>query len=323
MKGIHKITVKNNHVQYTLELERNVTVLSGDSGTGKTTLISLLSDYENLGKKSGVTVSCDKPCRVLSGIDWELRLGQMRDSIVFVDEGNEFLSSADFARTIKNSDNYYVLITRESLYQLPYSVDAVLELKKTKSKSKRTYNRAYPYYKNIPKFAGSLNRFDTILTEDSNSGFQMFAEIASRYSAVAVSAGGKSNIYSYLQNNKEKQVMLVADGAAFGSEMKNVYNFVSLYPNRVILYLPESFEWLILKSGVVHDAEISSILKNPSAFIESERYFSWEQFFTALLIRKTEADTYRKYSKNKLTEFYLQEKNVNAVISAIENDDVK
>lgn len=41
--------------------------------------------------------------------------------------------------------NYYVLITRENLYQLPYSVEAVLELQITTRRKKRTYNKAYPY----------------------------------------------------------------------------------------------------------------------------------------------------------------------------------
>lgn len=320
MKGKHKITVKNQHIQYTLELERNITILSGNSGTGKTTLVALLSDYENLGKKSGVTIQCDKSCRVLSGIDWLVRLEQIRDSIVFVDEGNEFLSSVDFARAVKNSDNYYVLVTRESLYSLPYSVDAVLELKKTRSKSKRTYNRAYPYYKNIPKFTEQLNSVNVILSEDSGSGFEMFSNIAERYGIAAETADGKSNIYDYLQKNKDKRIMVVADGAAFGAEMEKVHKFSLLYPDRVVLYLPESFEWLLLKAGLVYDSEIRDILNNPSEFIESRIYLSWEQFFTELIIRKTEADTYKRYSKNKLALFYLQPKNVDSVVSVIEKN---
>ena len=37
------------------------------------------------------------------------------------------------------TDNYYVLITRENLYQLPYSVNSVLKLKTTASRFKTTY----------------------------------------------------------------------------------------------------------------------------------------------------------------------------------------
>lgn len=74
------------------------------------------------GRSSGVTVQSHKPCRVLTNADWQYRLASITDSIVFLDEGNSFVKSEAFARTIQGSSNYYVIITRESLYQLPYSV---------------------------------------------------------------------------------------------------------------------------------------------------------------------------------------------------------
>ena len=74
MKGKHKIEVRSGRVVFTIELERNITILRGDSATGKTTLVEMLQAYETYGRQSGVTVSCDKPCRVLSGVNWELQL---------------------------------------------------------------------------------------------------------------------------------------------------------------------------------------------------------------------------------------------------------
>ena len=149
MKGKHKIEVRSGRVVFTIELERNITILRGDSATGKTTLVEMLQAYETYGRQSGVTVSCDKTCRVLSGVNWEFQLNATHDSIVFVDEGSTFVSSLDFARAIQHSDNYYVLVTREDLSTLPYSVNAILELKKTTSRFKRTYNKAYPVYDSL------------------------------------------------------------------------------------------------------------------------------------------------------------------------------
>ena len=74
----------------------------------------------------------------------------------------------------------------------------------------------------------------------------------------------------------------------------------------VALYLPESFEWIILKSGVVADKDLNAILERPEEFIESSEYFSWERFFTKLLVTLT-SDTYLKYSKRKLNLAYLRE----------------
>ena len=92
MKGKHSIVVRNRRVQFALELERNITVIRGDSATGKTTMLGMLRDYEELGAQSGVAVQCDKPCRTLTSRDWESQLSRMKDSIVFVDEGNAFVS---------------------------------------------------------------------------------------------------------------------------------------------------------------------------------------------------------------------------------------
>lgn len=133
-------------------------------------MLGMLRDYEELGAQNGVTVQCDKPCRTLTSRDWESQLSRMKDSIVFVDEGNAFVSSRAFAQAICGSSNYYVLITRESLYQLPYSVEAVLELRTTTRREKCTYNKAYPYYGTLEHAASEMDRSDRILTEDSKVG---------------------------------------------------------------------------------------------------------------------------------------------------------
>ena len=103
MKGKHSIVVRNRRVQFALELERNITVIRGDSATGKTTMLGMLRDYEELEAQSGVAVQCDKPCRTLTSRDWESQLSRMKDSIVFVDEGNAFVSSRAFAQAICGS----------------------------------------------------------------------------------------------------------------------------------------------------------------------------------------------------------------------------
>ena len=319
MRGKHIVVVRNSRVQFTLELERNLTVIRGDSATGKTTLIGMLQDYEAQGRNSGVNLSCDKRCCVLNGIEWEERLGRIHDSIVFVDEGNPFVSSRAFAQAIVGTSNYYVLVTRESLYQLPYSVDAVLELRKTTSRQKCTYNRTYPYYGELPNTISNLNSLDIILTEDSNSGYQMFSRIAQEFGKTCESAGGKSNIHKCLEGLSDQKVLVIADGAAFGAEMEKVYQYLRLHDEKATLYLPESFEWLILKAGIITGNNLEEILSNPSEYIESEKYISWEQFFTALLVLlANEQESYKHYNKRSLTPFYLQQVNVQKLLSAMD-----
>lgn len=317
MKGKHVVRVRNRRIQFTLELERNITVIRGDSATGKTTLVGMLRDYEAQGEKSGVSVICDRPCAVLTELEWELRLQTLQDSILFVDEGNAFVNSEAFAKAIRGTSNYYVLITRENLYQLPYSVDAILELRITTSKAKRTYNKAYPYYKVLPFPKDELSQTSRILTEDAKAGFRMFAKIADLYHTRCESAEGKSRIFAALQKKPQGRTLVVADGAAFGADIENVYQLMQLHPGHIVLYLPESFEWLILKAGIIPFTDLAEILKNPADYIDSSQYFSWEQFFTDLLIRISSERNYMRYSKENLPPFYLQPENVKKVLDAM------
>lgn len=128
MKGKHKIIVQNNRVHYEFEIKRNITLIQGDSATGKTTLINMLRQAENLGESSGVDVVSDVPCRILEGNSWKLILENSKGNIFFIDEENTFICTEEFAALVRESDNYFVLITRENLYNLPYSVEEIYGL---------------------------------------------------------------------------------------------------------------------------------------------------------------------------------------------------
>ena len=148
MRGIHEVVVQNNRVQYKFAIRRNLTILRGDSATGKSTLIDLIAQYVRDGKNSGVVLRCDKPCIVLTSDLWEIRLSAIKDSIVFIDEDNSFAATYEFAEKAKNSDNYYVIVMRESLPQLPYSVDEIYTLK-NRTKGYGQIKRLYTSFQHI------------------------------------------------------------------------------------------------------------------------------------------------------------------------------
>lgn len=59
-------------------------------------------------------IESDVPCEVFKGAGdrWRAALELITDSIVFIDEENQFIRQKEFAETVRNSTNYYVLITR-------------------------------------------------------------------------------------------------------------------------------------------------------------------------------------------------------------------
>lgn len=315
MRGKHSITVKNNVLQYKFEIRRNITIIKGDSATGKTTLVDMIREYYENGEQSGITLQCDKTCVVLEGRQWKLLLDHTRDSIVFIDEGNAFVSSREFADAVKHSDNYFVIVTRESLPTLPYSVDEIYGIKS--SGKYGTLHQTYQEFYHIYGKTEYNKKFEpeVIIVEDSNSGYEFFEHVTKGNEIKILSAGGKSNIFKELGLSGENKVLVIADGAAFGPEMDRVMKRISSKNNR-LLYLPESFEWLILKSGVVKDSDIHRIMEDPGEYVESEKYMSWEKYFTALLMDKTK-DSYLKYEKAKLNEAYKSEKIANKIVEVI------
>ena len=320
MKGIHKVVVGTKHLKYEFELRRNLTIIRGDSATGKTTLVDMIRTHMNDGESGPVTLNCDKSCYVVEGNLWKGQLDNIQDGIVFIDEGNEFVRTKDFARAIQQTDNYYVIVTREGLPALPYSVEEVYGIRTSGKYGtlKRSYHSFYRIY---PDSTTEKIKPEKILTEDSNLGYQFFDAVCAEHQMQCDTANGKSNVFSYLKAHRDEKILVIADGAAFGPEMDRVLQLVQTREN-LVLYLPESFEWLILSSGILKDAETTQILQTPSGYIDSKEYFSWERYFTALLIEKA-AGTYLNYTKKTLNEAYLRDGVKNAILGQMQKVELK
>ena len=315
MKGKYKVIVRNNKLHYEFEIKRNITIIQGDSATGKTTLINMLRQAENLGESSGVDVLSNVPCRILEGVSWKLILQNTAGTIFFIDEENAFINTEEFAAEVRGSDNYFVLITRENLYNLPYSVEEIYGLYASGryQNTKKIYQQMYRIYSDIQELPIKPELF---IVEDSNFGYEFFKAVSDERNLECESAGGKSNIFSKIKNVKNREVCVIADGAAIGPEMNGLYE-ISHKKKNIHLYLPESFEWIILKSGLIDDREIRKILETPELFIDSKKYFSWERFFTNLLIEKTK-NTYLQYRKSAINKTYLHSKNKEKILNCIE-----
>lgn len=278
MKGKHRIIVSTKRLKYDFEIRRNLTVIRGDSATGKTTLVDMIREYVNNPSGTPVELTCDKKCYVLEGSLWKEQLSAMQDSIVFIDEGNEFIKTVEFADTIQKTDNYYVIISRESLPSLPYSVEEIYGIR-TSGK----YGTLKPCYHEFYRIYGAQTlkkdtKPEVVITEDSNSGYQFFNSVCRQQQLKCETMNGKSNVFHYLNMHKNERILVIADGAAFGSEIDRVMQLIG-GKDQVVLYLPESFEWLILKAKVVKSKWADQVLEKPWEYVESKTYFSWERFF--------------------------------------------
>ena len=198
MHGVIHLLVQSAHLKYEMAFSRNITILKGDSATGKTTLVDMIQEYYLNGADTGINLSCDVPCRVIAGNTWMEQLNGIHNSLVFIDEGNRFVAQQEFARAIQGTDNYYVIITRESISNLPYSVTEIYGIR-----SAGKYSLQEPVNHHMYRIYGdyrSLNSNEAVklLVEDSNSGYEFFSKVSPK-EVECVSAQGAGNIFGMLQ----------------------------------------------------------------------------------------------------------------------------
>lgn len=262
-----------------------------------------------MGKQSGYAVSTNVSYYVYIrdevGRDWKDALYPLKNTVIFIEENNEFVFTKEFASFVKKSGNYFVFVTRAPLKMLPYSIHEIYEIITDGKRTdiKESYHEFREIYSNYPIIEN--NKIQNIVTEDSNSGYQFWTH-AFKNSHVT-SSNGNGNLIKQVEELGPGDALVIADGAAFGSLMEScMSSFQVQTDRRISLWLPESFEYLILKSGVLKSEKITQILENISEYVECEKYESWESFFTELLVTLT-AGGVEKYSKNVLNAYYLQD----------------
>lgn len=144
MREGYRIQVRNNKISFDVVLEHRITVLTGPSATGKTSLLNLIANFEDYGRQSGVKLISEKPCYVIrNNIRWYERISGIQEGIIFIQDGLSFIHSCEFAELIENSQNYFVIVTREPLAQIHSTKDSAIGIREAKREGNCVYNESY------------------------------------------------------------------------------------------------------------------------------------------------------------------------------------
>ena len=211
------------------------------------------------------------------------------------------MKTKKFAEIVKNSTCYFVLITRERLATLPYSCKAIYELSSS-GNLESIVNRNDTLY----RFTNTVEdkKIDCIVTEDEKAGYEFYKSVAnhSKRNIECISSFGNSNLADTVKSIHANNFIVIGDGAAIGPYYEELINIISSRGG--ILWVPESFEYVILKSSIFNVGQVAKYLASPYMYVESSKYFSWERFFTYVLMETTKG-TELEYNKNKLNPVYL------------------
>lgn len=318
MVGEHKLVVDSIKDRFILYVKRKYTFIKGNSGTGKTYLCTLISRV--LRKRDKVTkIYCDLKVDVLD--------------LKFLDSFRDFsgilIADEDFVRDVNtldkqdmnkvcsilnNVDAYVIFFSREPIKFISYSVLEAYTFEIQQIAKRKTVHRLRNLYEWTDDNPVTAN---LLVTEDLRSGYQFFSRTLS---CDVIPARGNSSVsrllYAYLENNKSiKNIFVVADGAAFGSYFEDLIGVKKSYSYiNIRLFLPESFEYLILKSEIYSQFNIQDYLDNTENYADISKFLSCERYYTWLLedlskeLNNSQRQEYLNstYKKSELSDFYVK-----------------
>lgn len=316
MVGKYEIQVKTNKVEFKLEVKRKYTILRGDSGTGKTRLSGLIqkSKFYN----SGIKVICDLPIITVQDTDvFQLYLDRNDKAIYILDEAvcRELYYNYNIVDLTEKREGYFVLITRYKFGGIPYSCSDVYYMDYKNSIGSKTFYQARNCYEWEDDFSVNASY---IITEDEKAGFKFYRDTCN---GEVISAKGNSNLSKIALNllsSGKNNIFIIADGSAFGSHIEKCIDLVkNQYEGRVVrLFIPESFEYLVLKSGIfkVPDKYLNETFNHA----DSVKFLSWERYYTWLLgkVAKKYKTEYHKECK-ELPKYLISDSSVSKMYSVI------
>lgn len=300
------ISIKSANLNYNLQIENKLTILTGLSATGKTTLINLINEYNS--ENNIAEVYSKLPLYIINSNIWENPELYKSEAYYFIDEDMEFLKTPTFFKNILNSKGYFIVVGRDPEIFINYSIDSIYELKLDNGVHKMVskYNikeLAYKYnYDNIKE----------VLNEDSGSGFEFYKQIIPLNH---ISSKGNKGILNLI--NKDDSKIVILDRAGYGKLINTLINNVESNNYNIVLNLQNSFEYVILKSGV-----LGNNLEKFN-FMEEElklNNINLEKTYFEILIDLASKNKRTRYTKKHINPWYLESTTINKIVDTIQED---
>ena len=304
MVGKYYIEVRNKRISFKIDIKRSVTIIRGYSGTGKSTFINMLESALD-DNVTGVSLRTDYDVKKIEVVRNERQLQYIinngeRDMILVADENLNLTKYEYFVEYLKSSGAYLIYVTRKNRTGLlQFAVDEIYRFE-SKTQDDYTAVSMYPQYED----KGTVVKPDVIVTEDSNSGHDIVEHIVS---IPVKAADGKDNVVNTidrLMKDGHEKVYAVVDCAAFGNCMEKAVR-LGAHILRV-----ESFEYMMLNT-YIFNKELDGELTETYSYAESSVYYTWEQYYTALLqnlCRKYPGCTYKKERWGTLNNMFKSER---------------
>lgn len=233
------IEIETKRLKYKLDIKGKYSVIQGDSGNGKTNMCRLLQQRMT-GDKT-IKISSKLPVITLASFDDGSGLKDTRNSVIVLDENYKILREPDAASILRESDNYFVIISRKNLDFLPLCVENLYEMQ---TNGRGHWLQQKYTVTGIRNFHGIKH----IVTEDQVSGLEFFQE---HFNVDVTSAKSKSEVIRHLQHfididPEYNDILIVYDAAAFAYQKEALDTWIHEKQLRVQMLDWYSFEHYVL-----------------------------------------------------------------------------
>lgn len=304
--NIIKLDVRADEFHFSLGLTRRLTVVRGDSASGKTTLTELVSEEDGLA-----VIESTYPVVVAANTTWQSTVAGSTDSIIIFDD-LRLVGSPEFAKAYKEysvSNNLWFLVMgREdneeqlhNFYHLSYCMNGIFEMV-----HEGTYYTLKQYY----TFPALDREPEVVLTEDSAAGFVFFKKLFKGTKVVSAGAGKGSFIpqAEALVKQGYHHIFMVVDSAAFGCHTEELYSRFCrrLEPKVMLMSDYECFEEMLLQTNLLNCIEL--VKKEMSDLVKyANQCNSWEAYFEEMIDRVTKGKPYHHAHQMRLKNCYLKD----------------
>lgn len=326
MKGEYNVTLttKNNVIKYTISISRQITIVCGKSGIGKTLLHDMVVEYCKMEGRGAVEISSESDKVSIEPFDGSVALlrevengKKFKDGttklkwlekpsqkIFIIDEDLIITKGINFADAIRYTDAYYIIFTRDlRLYKYLYhSVWDIITLEDVgvvgiDNRAVRAYN----------EFNGYIKEYSEVIHEDSTTGREI-CELA--LCEKIKTSYGNLNLVSHIKKNyKNTSILVVADGANFSNIMERLKKVSKRKQLSIYLILPESTEYVLLHNAIFSESRnVSEYLLDPVSKYNTENWITYEKMYEQVIIEESsKIDEVNNYEKVEGLETYKTE----------------
>lgn len=286
-----KLTVGDQIFDF--EFKRRISIICGDSGTGKTCFIDNVHRVVQNQATVGYKCESNRPnIRVITSEDTRdmFWLNSVEHGVILADEDVMFHGGiSKFIKKIIPHDIWLVVVSRktEIKIKMECAADSIYQIV-----TNGNVKTLVPDIDILP--VEKTNR--EIVTEDEKSGNQFYSFLCNKKIS---SIHGKDSFYKMEPYELSEKIFAV-DLAVFGSHL---HENKSLYHLSFDVFDYNSFEQLLTSMNLSDSENIKQMLNHPELYANKKCFYSWESFYTFLM---EHIDV--NYKKGRLPEYVLIDK---------------